>query len=193
VTAIETVTAQGSSSVAARQTAVTLLKVATTFVSVPGPDNDGDDDSGGGGDADGIKHVGTTETYSSDGQNLRIARPSGSRTGDLLILVLHRTDDDLPLSVDGWTRVAECFKKDNGYDCSTEKDCTSWPNSDFCGSFGGHGGHDLAQSVFYRKVGSSEPGSYSFNLNRDSSGYPGWAILTALRGAARSINPSALT
>ena len=142
-----------------------------------------DTTTGGG---DGIKHVGTTEKYDSNGQGLRISRPSGSKSGDLLILVLHRTDDDLPLYVDGWKRVAECFKKDNGYDCSTEKDCTSWHNSDFCGSFGGHGGHDLAQAVFYRKVGSGEPSSYTFDLNRDSSGHPGWAILTALRGAATS-------
>lgn len=146
----------------------------------------GDSSGGDSGGSSRIQHVGTTEKYDSNGQGLRISRPSGSKAGDLLILVLHRTDDDLPLYVNGWTRAAECFKKDNGYDCSTEKDCTSWHNSNFCGSFGGHGGHDLAQSVFYRKVGSSEPSSYTFNLNRDSSGHPGWAILTALRGAATS-------
>jgi hypothetical protein len=130
-----------------------------------------------------ITHIGTTEVWDSNGQDISIDRPSGSRAGDLLILVLHRTDDDLPLYVDGWTRVAECFKKDNGHDCSTEDDCTSWHDDDFCGSFGGHGGHDLAQSIFYRRVGSSEPSSYVFDLNRDSSGHPGWIILTALRGA----------
>nr|MCU0677753.1 hypothetical protein [Myxococcota bacterium] len=41
-----------------------------------------------------------------------------------------------------------------------------------------------AQAVFYRAVGSREPSSYRFDLNRDSTGHPGWAILTALRGAA---------
>ena len=49
-------------------------------------------------------------------------------------------------------------------------------------------GHDLAQSVHYRTVGSNEASSYTFNLNRDSSGHPGWAVLTALRGANNS-NP----
>ena len=130
-----------------------------------------------------ITHVGTTKVYDSDGQNLTIARPSGSKAGDLLILVLHRTDDDLPLYVNGWTRVAECFKRNNGYDCSIEEDCIRWHNEDYCADFGGHGGHDLAQSVFFRKVDSSEANSYTFNLNRDTTGHPGWAILTALRGA----------
>ena len=137
---------------------------------------------GGGGDGD-ITHIGTTEVWDSNGQNVTIARPSGSKAGDLLVLVLHRTDDDLPLYVDGWTRVAECYKRDNGYDCSTEEDCIDWANSEFCDDFGGHGGHDLAQAVFYRAAGPNEPSSYQFDLNMDSSGHPGWAILTALRGA----------
>lgn len=138
-----------------------------------------------------ITHVGTTKVYDSDGQGLSIARPSGSKAGDLLVLVLHRTDDDLPVKVSGWTRAAECFKHDNGYQCSTAADCTAWHDSakNFCRTFaGGLQGHDLAQSVFYKKAGSSEPSSYKFNLNLDSTGHPGWAILTALRGAATT-NP----
>jgi fibro-slime domain-containing protein len=135
-----------------------------------------------------ITHIGTSSIWDGDGQNIKIARPSGSKAGDLLVLILHRTDDDLPLYVNGWTRVAECYKRDNGYACSTEADCKSWHNDDFCSDFGGHGGHDLAQSIFYRKVSSTEPTSYSFNLNTDSSGHPGWIILSALRGAATT-NP----
>jgi hypothetical protein len=149
------------------------------------PDEQPDEPSGTDGK---ITHVGTNSVWDGDGQNIRIARPSGSKAGDLLVLILHRTDDDLPLYVNGWTRVAECYKGDNGYACSTEATCKSWHNDDFCGDFGGHGGHDLAQSIFYRKASSSEPSSYTFNLNRDSSGHPGWIILSALRGAATS-NP----
>ncbi len=131
-----------------------------------------------------ILHVGTTEDYSSSGR-IEIARPSGSREGDLLILALHRTDDDLPLYVSGWTRLAECYKRDNGYDCSTEPECRDWHTDEFCADFGrGGNGHDLAQSIFYRVVGASEPSTYRTNLNYDGgSGAPGWAILTALRGA----------
>lgn len=134
---------------------------------------------------EGIEHVGTTESYDSNGQDVVVERPAESAEGDLLILILHRTDDDLPLFVDGWTRVAECFKGDNGDDCGTEATCTAWHDDDFCAAFADAGnGHDLAQSVFFRVVGASEPSSYSFDLNRDTTGPPGWAILIALRGAA---------
>lgn len=133
-----------------------------------------------------ISHVGTAEVWDADGQDLSVGVPAGTQNGDLMVLVLHRTDDVLPLHVDGWTRVAECYKRDNGYDCSTEDDCTSFANDDFCSLFGdeGQGGRDLAQSVFFRVAGSSEPTSYQFDLNIDSDGHPGWAILTTLRGAA---------
>ncbi|MFK7822691.1 MAG: metallophosphoesterase [Oligoflexales bacterium] len=132
---------------------------------------------------DGIVHIGTTEIRDSRGV-INIQRPSGSKQGDLLVLFLHRTDDDLPLFVDGWKRVAECYKTNNGHQCATEPDCTNWHNDYFCEKFGSKGnGHDLAQSVFIREVKPGEKDSYHFNLNLDSSGHPGWAILTALRGA----------
>lgn len=150
---------------------------------------DDDNDNGGGDNSSGrVTHIGTTEIYDSNGQNMRISRPSGSKSGDLLVLALHRTDDDLPLIVDGWTRAAECYKRDNGYDCVGYDDCTAWANGKICSRFGdyGRGGHDLAQAIFYKSVGSNEPSSYTFNLNVSSGGHPGWAILTALRGANNS-------
>ncbi|MCG8668320.1 MAG: DNRLRE domain-containing protein, partial [Pseudomonadales bacterium] len=155
--------------------------------------NNGGGDTGGGdtGGNGNIQHIGTNETYDSNGQGLRISRPSGSQTGDLLVLALHRTDDYLPLRIGGgWTRAAECLKRDNGYDCVTYDDCSSWLDGDFCESFGdyGRGARDLAQAIFYKRVGSSEPSSYTFDMNPDTNGHPGWAILTALRGANTS-NP----
>jgi len=131
----------------------------------------------------GISHIGTTKVYDSNGQGLQIARPSGSQAGDLLVLFLHRTDDVLPLQLSGWKRVAECLKEDNNYQCATASQCTSWYNTNFCRSFGGLRGEDLAQAVFVRTVGAGEPSSYTLNMNMDSSGEPGWAILTAIRGA----------
>ena len=135
--------------------------------------------------AEGITVVGTSSVWDSDGARVAIDRPSASRAGDLLVLVLHRTDDELPLSVRGWTRVAECLKRDNGYDCSTEADCERWTDDSYCAWFGDEGreARDLAQSVFYRVVGSSEPRSYTFEIDRTGGGHPGWALLTALRGA----------
>lgn len=150
--------------------------------------SDGGSDGGAGGSGS-ITHVGTTEVYDSNGENMTISRPSGSTTGDLLVLFLHRTDDYLPLNVAGWNRAAQCYKRDNGYDCVAYEDCTSWRTADICETFGDYGraGRDLAQSVFYRRVGSGEANAYTFDLNPDGAGgHPGWAILTALRGANTS-------
>ncbi len=153
-----------------------------------GGGSSGGDTGGGSSSGSGIKHIGTTQIWDKDGQGIRINRPSGSQAGDLLVLVLHRTDDMLPFEVSGWKRAAECYKEDNGYDCLVVKDCTS-VSGGFCTRFKNkYNGRDLAQTVFYRTVGSSEQGSYTFNLNQDSSGHPGWIILTALRGANTS-NP----
>lgn len=137
---------------------------------------------------DGILHVGTTEVYDADGEDVTVELPPGSVSGDLLVMFVHRTDDDLPLFIDGWTRVAECYKRDNGYDCSTEADCTEWEDPpDFCMTFGGNDGaegHDLAQAVFHRTVADDEPSSFELDLNIDGQGgHPGWVILSTLRGA----------
>lgn len=143
----------------------------------------------GGGDTGGsgsISHVGTTQVWDSNGQNVQISRPANTRAGDLLVLALHRTDDMLPYSISGWTRRAECYKEDNGYQCLTINDCSS-SSGGFCTRFQSkYNGRDLAQVIYTRTAGSSEPSSYSFNMNQDSSGHPGWAILSALRGANTS-------
>ncbi len=132
----------------------------------------------------GISHIGTTQVWDSDGQGLNISKPSNAQAGDLLVLVLHRTDDVMPYAVSGWTRRAECFKEDNGYQCLNVSDCSS-SSGGFCTRFQNkYNGRDLAQVVFTKTAGSSEPSSYSFNMNQDSIGHPGWAILTALRGAS---------
>lgn len=134
----------------------------------------------------GISHIGTTQVWDADGQGVRIAKPSNTSAGDLLVLVLHRTDDMLPYAVSGWTRRAECYKEDNGYQCLNVADCTS-TSGGFCTRFQNkYNGRDLAQVVFTRTAGSSEPSSYAFNMNQDSTGHPGWAILTTLRGANTS-------
>lgn len=133
-----------------------------------------------------ISHIGTTQIWDADGQGVKIAKPANTKAGDLMVLVLHRTDDMLPYSVNGWTRRAECYKEDNGYQCLNIADCSS-SSGGFCTRFQSkYNGRDLAQVVFTRTASSTEPSSYSFNLNQDSSGHPGWAILTTLRGANTS-------
>jgi hypothetical protein len=134
----------------------------------------------------GISHVGTTSKWDSDGQNVSIAKPANTMAGDLLVLVLHRTDDVLPFALNGWTRRAECYKNGNSEQCLTMANCTQ-KSGNFCLAFtGGKNGRDLAQAVFTRTAGTSEPSSWSFNMNQDSTGHPGWAILTTLRGADTS-------
>jgi hypothetical protein len=149
-----------------------------------------DNDSGGGSSNGTITHVGSTEDYDSNG-DLRLARPSGTRSGDLLILFLSRTDDVLPFRLSGWSRQTNpgsaCLKSDNGQgDCFEENDCRSWSGA-YCSSFrnssASGSGRDLGTVVFYKRASSSEPSSYSFNLR---GSHAAWAILTTLRGAATS-------
>lgn len=134
-----------------------------------------------------ISHIGTTQVWDADGQNVTVAKPANTQAGDLLVLVLHRTDSTLPFEVSGWTRRAECYKEDNGYQCLTVADCTSISGS-YCTRFQDkYRGLDLAQVVFTRTAGASEPSSYSFNMTKDGYvAHPGWAILTTLRGANTS-------
>jgi hypothetical protein len=99
---------------------------------------------------------------------------------------LHRTDDLLPYAVNGWTRRAECYKEDNGYQCLNIADCSS-KSDKFCTRFQNrYSGRDLSQVVFTRTATSSKPGAFFFDMNQDTSGNPGWAILTTLRGADTS-------
>ncbi len=136
--------------------------------------------------ATGIKHIATTQVWDADGQNVTIAKPANTAAGDLLVLFLHRTDDMLPYAVNGWTRRAECYKEDNGYQCLNISDCSSSAGG-YCSRFQSkYNGRDLAQVVFTRTASANEPASYSFNMNQDSTGHPGWAILSTLRGANTS-------
>lgn len=130
-----------------------------------------------------IAQVSSRKAYASDG-TVTIARPQ-SQVGDLLVLFLSRTDDYLPLRLDKWKKAAECFKTDNGQpSCLTEAHCTEWYDASYCQTFGAGGvGRDLAQVVFYRKVVSGEPSSYTWDLK---GSHPAWAIMISMRGAATS-------
>lgn len=133
-----------------------------------------------------IRHIASTSVWDANGQGVTIKKPDNTAAGDLMVLVLHRTDDMLPFAVSGWTRRAECYKEDNGYQCLNVSDCST-VSGNFCTRFQSkYNGRDLAQVVFTRTAGSSEPASYTFNLNQDTDGHPGWAILTTLRGANTS-------
>merc|ERR1712183_293105 len=151
-----------------------------------------------------ISVVGTTEEYDSNGQNMGIMSPSGTRRGDLLVLFTHRTDDLLPIELgDGWRRVAECFKDENKNDCSVEDDCDETDKKDgytYCTRFyqsnseetgGGTNnlsndsnrrtGKDLAQVAYIKEADEDDKDKkHTFSM---AGKKPAWMTLTTLRGA----------
>ena len=128
-----------------------------------------------------------------------MVRPSLSQPGDLLLLFLSRTDDCLPLGLDGWRTGPTCIKSDDFQQtCHVAANCTQWKNNgedgDYCFEFDGRPsfkGMDLGTGVFYRTVQANDEAlQYTFNLqccagrrSRSKDCGPAWAILTALRGA----------
>ena len=137
-------------------------------------------------------HLASTANYSPTGE-LSIDRPSESAEGDLLVLFLSRTDDLLPLRLEGWSAVTSCLKSNNTQlTCLSEADCTEM-DGDYCLTFGDSGtGRDLASAVFTRVVGPTEAASYGWSLRGVA---PSWAILSAVRGVdpADPIRDSAAT
>jgi cytochrome c peroxidase len=126
-----------------------------------------------------VSHIGSTADY--DGADkINISVPSNAATGDLLLLFLSRTDDLLPVNLDGWTAGASCFKTNNGQsDCHEIRHCSN-RDGDYCLDFNGGNGQDLATVVFYKTLSANENRNYSFNLRGN---HPTWAILSAVRGA----------
>lgn len=110
-----------------------------------------------------IEHIGTKMKYSPN-DRLSIERPSDTKVGDLLLLFVHRTDDELLDSLSGWKLLVQCDKDSN--------------EDDNCSNIGG--ASDLGQSVFWNDAGSS--GAKTYNLDLGGS-HPTWAVLTTLRNA----------
>ena len=121
---------------------------------------------------------GSTSTYDKKGI-INITRPALSQKDDLLFLFLSRTDDGLPVKLDGWKPVASCLKKKNSVrNCATIDECDEifmW--NDYC-----YSGADLGTVVFYRKVTDYEPSFYYMNITANY-GRPAWATLSAVKNA----------
>ena len=126
-----------------------------------------------------VRHLATNATLSPSGE-LTVARPE-SAEGDLLVLFLSRTDDPLPLRLEGWTAQAACLTSFNTQlECLTRADCTAM-DGDYCTAFGEMGtGEDLATVVYTRSVAADEPTSYGWTLRGTEAS---WAALSAVRGA----------
>lgn len=119
---------------------------------------------------------GSTSAYHPTG-DITINRPPNSEKDDLLFLFLSRTDDALPIRLNGWVPVASCLKKHNNIEnCMAIEECDLiWKG--YC-----YGGPDLGTVVFYRKVTDYEPSNYHMNITA-YFGRPAWAILTAVKNA----------
>ena len=130
-----------------------------------------------------LEALDTTVDYAGNG-TIEIDRPE-SDPGDLLVLFFHRTDDYMPLRLDGWTKLAECLKQTNGQaECMTEADCVEWnDDEDYCEEFEEGPSRDLGTAVFYRTVDFGEPDSYTWD---PLGSHAAWAIMTSLRGADTS-------
>ena len=114
--------------------------------------------------------------------NITIKVPPDSEIGDMLFLFLSRTDDYLPMELDGWTTGASCYKTDNEQDnCFSVSDCI-WVDGDYCNRFKGEDGYvghglDLATVLFYRTVIIDTPIAWNMTLRGSQ---PTWAIITAI-------------
>ena len=129
------------------------------------------------------EYINSARVYSSNNL-LSIDVPSEATNGDLLVLFLSRTDDYLPMQMEDWKSVAQCFKTDNGDKrCMINEDCKSKEGGEYCEEFSSGGtGQDLATSVFTRKMNDQVPSTLDFELKGK---HPSWAILMAVRG----VNP----
>ncbi|NVJ62108.1 MAG: DUF5011 domain-containing protein [Gammaproteobacteria bacterium] len=131
------------------------------------------------GNAETIQHLGSTSDYDA-ANNVSIDVPSAANENDLLLLFLSRTDDLLPIQLNGWTAGASCFKTDNGQsECHEIPDCLQ-QDGNYCLQFEGGNGRDLATVVFYKTFQANDPTSFDFTLRGSK---PSWAILSAIRGA----------
>lgn len=134
-------------------------------------------------------YISSSSRYSLGG-NLRVPIPPHAKAGDLLILFLSRTDDVLPLELDGWTTGPSCFKEHNKgnhiQQCWTAKDClesttsnTSSGGIKYCTRFPyNHTGEDLATIVFHKPVADEEE-NLMFHVNLPGI-HPAWATLAAI-------------
>ena len=130
---------------------------------------------------------GCTKSYDKDG-NLVWDTPKSAEEGDLLLLLLHRTDHYLPLKLDGWEYGASCFKNANGQkQCFTKRHCKQMKD-EYCQWFPKGKGRDLATVIFFKtleKKSSSLPRSFKYKIG-GSNPQPGWGFLLAVKGVDKS-------
>ena len=129
---------------------------------------------------------GCSKSYNKNG-NMVWDIPETAMEGDLLLLFLSRTDDALPLELDGWKYAASCFKTHNNQkQCFTKSDCEE-RKDEYCKWFPQGKGRDLATIVFFKtleKEGSVLPKVFKYDIVGGT--HPGWGFLLAVTGVDNS-------
>jgi len=131
----------------------------------------------------------TTITRLRDNGTIALLVPSDAKIDDYLFLFLSRTDDYLPLRLDQWTSVAQCFKSSNEQaGCLTESDCMI-QDDHYCKTFTKGNGRDLGTAAFYHKLTPNDRDENGVvnngwrNWTIDIRGNNiAWAIINAIAG-----------
>lgn len=146
--------------------------------------------------AAGDPYVASTTTGKDQDGVLRIAIPSGTRSGDLLLLFLHRTDD---LNFwDGRAQLAGRMTPDDVDDWNVSGVECSFDNS--AGDFDCSGSRklDLNQVLYWKKATAADVGGKVTTINfpdvqkpsdPDYDPKPAWAIMARVPNGGSSSNP----
>merc|ERR1719410_474749 len=87
---------------------------------------------------------GCSRNYNEEG-NMIWGIPKDAEVGDLLLLFMSRSNDYLPMKLEGWKYAASCFKTyDSQEKCWTKEDCERMLNEIYCQTFSNGSGKDLA-------------------------------------------------
>jgi hypothetical protein len=131
----------------------------------------------------------TTITRKRDNGTIALLVPPDAKVDDHLFLFLSRTDDYLPLQLDQWTSVAQCFKSSNEQAvCLTASDCTK-QEDDYCKTFTKGRGRDLGTAVYFHKLTPNDRNddgvvnnmwrNWTIDIRGNNTA---WAIINAIAG-----------
>jgi len=134
----------------------------------------------------GNPYVASTTTGKAQDGTVKISIPSGTASGNLLLLILHRTDD--VNFWDGPSQLAGRMTPDDVDDWNGPVAKCSFDNT--AGDFDCAGGNqnDLNQVVYWKKATAADVGGKVTTINFPGSA-PAWAIMARIPNGGSSSNP----
>ncbi|MEO5726433.1 MAG: hypothetical protein ABI134_07535 [Byssovorax sp.] len=169
-----------------------LIGFAAAIPGCVAPSDDLDLDEVSGADAEsaplvvGDPYVASTTTGKSQNGTVSISIPSGTASGNLLLLILHRTDD-----LNFWggpTQLADRMTPDDVDDWNGPVAKCSFDNS--AGDFdcAGTDKNDLNQVVYWKKATAADVGGKVTTIDFPGS-HPAWAIMARIPNGGSNSNP----